>query len=369
LRGDFRVELNGQIVIDVPRSAYESTVSEFAVGENLIGSSGIERQFHGEILGFSRLPFPDRFVFFEDRQLRMRVRFPSGRLGLTEPLLVMGPHGRDGYCSVTYLPSSKMRFSVFSADGRVLAKDERMVDATRAHEMEFVMGRPDAGSTVPAIHWEIDGGTILQPSVMQPLSRPEAVATGMILDPMTGIEARFTGAELEIERSSPTSISGETYGPEKIIAMLPKNKIGHREPLLVSGVTGRGDLIYMIYSDAGHIQLGYDHWAVGGGLSAPIPVDYERPHEFVVALGSLFPDESDASWGPVDRGVRHRLKSEMTVRLDGRDVFKANDAAYPSTPDEVTPGSNQIGGSTCDAIFSGEIYMSRRLGLKPAATP
>ncbi len=105
LRGDFRVEWNGRLVLEVPRPAYESTAAELVIGENRIGSSGAERRFAGTILRVSRPPFSVQRMLDAGQALRLRASFPTDQTGRTEPLLALGPAARDGACVVTYLPA------------------------------------------------------------------------------------------------------------------------------------------------------------------------------------------------------------------------------------------------------------------------
>ncbi len=363
LRRELRVELNGRLVLEVPRSAFESKVSEVVIGQNSIGSSGLEPRFAGTLLDVSRLPFPSRWVLAGSRPLRVSARFPAGGLATTEPLLALGPGGRDGICSVTYLPEGEMRFSVRGPDGNVIESRDLEVAPRTIHAMEFTLGLASAGSTLPSVRLRLDGQPLLGPNRMSPLSRPEAVVVGLLPNPAAGISARFTGSALAAEEAPlpPTA----PYGPMRLIVMLPSDKIHRQDPLVTTGKNGKGDFIYVIYSDDRHIRLGFDHWGVSGGVSDPIPIDYDRPHEFDVTLGSLYPDEKDSAWGDVAPDERHRLKSAAEVRLDGSKVFGVQFAAHPSLPSEVTPGENRIGGSNCEAKFSGEVFSAERPGLMP----
>lgn len=366
LRGEFRVELNGRVVLDLPRPAYDSTAREVVVGRNAIGSSVVKPLFTGELLRVRRLPIPRRLALAAGQDLELSVRFPSGHLGLTEPLLALGQGGRDGFCGVTYLPEGRLRFAAYSADGRMIDDAEEPVDRGSGHELSFSLGRAGDGSGRPAVRMDVDGKPALRPEGTLPLALPELVLTGSDPAPPPGAEARFTGPALEPEAaSSCMALRTRGSGPLRLVLSFPEGRTGHQEPLVATGVAGRGDFVYVVYADDRHVRLGYDHWGVSGGLSPPIEVDYRAAHDVVVSLGSLYPDESDPAWAGLDSGERRRLKSEITVRLDGRKVFRVESPAWPSAAEDITPGANRIQGSNCGPVFSGLIYSIDRLGLPP----
>jgi len=102
LRNDFRVELNGELVLSRHRSAYESTVGEVTVGETRIGGSLTQTKFTGEVFSVKRLPPPPALVLTRGQNLRLSARFPKGRVGITETLFSFGTGNDAGSCSVTY---------------------------------------------------------------------------------------------------------------------------------------------------------------------------------------------------------------------------------------------------------------------------
>ncbi len=78
-------------------------------------------------------------------------------------------------------------------------------------------------------------------------------------------------------------------GPVTLSLLFPRNRMSLAEPLLTSGVPGRGDIIYVRYLDSGHVALGYDHWGASGSETPPLPVDFGRSHEIMLSSGSLLP--------------------------------------------------------------------------------
>lgn len=361
LRGEFRLELNGRTVLKLARFAYDGTASEVVVGRNAIGSSVAEAAFSGEILNVRRLPIRRHLALGGGQQLQLAVRFPAGHLGRTEPILSLGPEGRDGVCCVKYLSEDGLQFEVLSKDGRVWETAEETVDRAREHRFAFSLGRRAAGGP-PAVSWQLDGLRIAGPADPQPLPQPVAVETGFAAEPPPGVDDRFTGSQLEPSEDAAETPADRRWGPVRMVLLFPQGRAGAREPLVTTGVSGRGDFVYVAYADKRHVRFGYDHWGVAGGESGPIAIDYAVPHDVVVSLGSLYPEGAAPGWGPADEGERRLLKSFASVRLDGREVFRARTPAWPSEPEQVTVGLNLIQGSSCGPAFTGLIYSTERLG-------
>lgn len=365
LRSRMRIELNGRPALFIPRSAFASTLAEIAVGRNAIGSSGIEPSFGGDILAVDRLPIPRRWILVGRETLRFRARFAAGRQGGAEPLLALGPDGRDGFLAAAYRPDGSVRLEVLGPDGLLVERAPRTLSPASRHAFEFAFGQAPEAGTPPVIELHVDGQPWLGSGAPAPLQAPEELSVGLAPRPPVGLATRFSGPSLVISSPEPApALSGRGFGPVQLIVILPQGRTSRQEPLLTTGRTGRGDFIYVVYLDAGHIRLGYDHWGVSGGLSDPIAIDYAAPHAFLLSLGSLYPEETDPAWGGIPPEERRRLKSEMTVLLDGQEVFTAHFAAHPSTPAEVVAGLNPIGGSNCDPAFTGVLYSAGRLPLR-----
>jgi hypothetical protein len=206
---------------------------------------------------------------------------------------------------------------------------------------------------------------------LETLKRPQAVLAGLERAPLRNVDARFTGPEIKVESApqNPTARGGEEFGALRLLVTLPPNKLGRPEPLLTTGRAGAGDFAYILYQDAGHVRFGLDHWGVGGALSEPVAVDYSSPLEIEIRQGALYPNENDSRWGNTPPALRHQRKSEIEIRMNGHSVLKASFTAYLSPPEEITVGENRIGGSNCDAAFTGEIFSVSRIPLDADAPP
>ncbi len=124
---------------------------------------------------------------------------------------------------------------------------------------------------------------------------------------------------------------------------------GPREPLVVSGNTGRGDFLSVDYLGAGMLRLCLDHWGKKAEFSEPIPyqagvtyeVEIHHPEYAAPGAGGLAQDQ------PLRVTIDHRLVWQWAIRL------------YPIEPDQVYVGYNPLGGGVCTATFHGAILPAR----------
>jgi hypothetical protein len=137
-------------------------------------------------------------------------------------------------------------------------------------------------------------------------------------------------------------------GAVSLALLLPRNRLGRSEPLVVSGQPGAGDFIYVTYVDANHIRFGVDHWGRFARLSEVQPIDYAIPHLIQVSFGPLF-------------AASETTRSFLEVDLDNRVAFRVQPyTAYPTRPDAIAIGRNPIGGSTCESQFTGATLLAFR---------
>jgi hypothetical protein len=143
--------------------------------------------------------------------------------------------------------------------------------------------------------------------------------------------------------------------------------IGRVEPLVVSGETGRGDLISLRYIDETQVQIIADHWGWGEWRSAPfgVPPQPEHVHRVVVASPALIPpgDHRFMQEYPEFRALADRL----VVEWNSETVACTSFPGFLATTERVYLGENAIGGSTAEPNFSGEILKARRVDPRGAA--
>jgi len=168
------------------------------------------------------------------------------------------------------------------------------------------------------------------------------------------------GRTLEIENYSPQA--GQLpYGTIELRLRFPTTSPLQHEPIVQTGTEGAGDFLYVYYVDSRHIQLGFDHWFIGGPTTPPLLIDYSKDHVLEISMGSLFPSGDDILFGGVPDDAVSDIKSTLHVVLDGKTVLDSKVEFCDSTPEQVVVGQNSINGSTSNPLFLGTIVRQDRV--------
>jgi hypothetical protein len=324
--------------------------------------------FLGEILGYTRLSLPRRTTLPAGYHGAFNVRFPSLALGESQPILSLTSGTRQLTCFVTETANGRGKIATRSKDGFESSSVEVGLETQHEHVLVF---EPDSGrdnGDQMTLSISLDGRRILGNAKPASLTSPAVVVAGLDQGQDQDIDVRFTGSLSDLELIPSVTLFQKAVPNSELHLVLafPLLKDGRHEPLLTTGHSGAGDLVYVIYEDASHVRLGVDHWGGSGGVSDPIQIDYQLPHEIWIRTGALYPqDPADAAWQGATPAEQQKLKSGIDLVLDGRRVLSVPTTAHPSLPSEVTIGANKIGMSTADPEFGGRIEMAERTGLTP----
>ncbi|HVT72521.1 MAG TPA: hypothetical protein VHD61_05245 [Lacunisphaera sp.] len=212
---------------------------------------------------------------------------------------------------------------------------------------------PDLARARHRVAVSVDGTGVLDRDVNCYLASSNQVVLGGREDPPPG-EFRFSGevarvAGLKADEGWLRTLTTRT-GPRALRIVLPRDRFGATEPLVVSGEQDRGDVLAIDYVKDGVVRFSILH----AGWSEPvrsdeIAWDYRQPMELAVALGA-----SGAGSPP---GVR--------VELDGLPVFARAFEPYPARPAQSYLGCLPWAVNGCRSMFGGEIAI---LPLESAAT-
>lgn len=152
------------------------------------------------------------------------------------------------------------------------------------------------------------------------------------------------------------------YGPWRLRVRFPAEAPhGYHDPLLVSGVAGRGDFIYAFYPSPGKVAFSHDCWGFGGQTSSTVTIDPKLEHQIEIEHGGLYPPLNDPLWAQASQSQRNSYKSELRIRLDGVVVLEDGAYANDASPTSVTAGINLIGGSSTGPRFLGQLLSAERL--------
>ncbi len=348
LRKTTLVALNGKPALLLPRSAYDSSASEVTLGRTDVGFSNSEHVFAGQILAAGRLPVPAELRVGRGRNAHLTFRLGPSAVGEAQPLLSIGAGGRQGLCYIVPGADPYFRVGFVGPDGTPVQWARFQDSPGRVHELDVVPGYVGGGTPRASVELTLDGVRVSRPKGFAPYEDCTVVSGfNMASDP--SVSPLFLGPQLDAAALPDTEPPPADSSPAPLLLVLrfPDGRTGS-EPLLVSGVTGAGDFIYVQYLDAGHARFGFDHWSVGGKLGEPVPLDYRQPHRLEIEAGALSHPEGGAAPFPI------------RVVLDGRVVLEGQSGSYPVATGGVAIGRNPIGGSTCGPAFSGDMLSALR---------
>lgn len=167
-------------------------------------------------------------------------------------------------------------------------------------------------------------------------------------------------------------ITGYQPGPVELTVRLPSDKLGTTEPLVATGTAIRSDYVYVFYTGAGKVQIGFTHLndpsGIAGVMTQPIPVDYNVPHRITIQSGSLYPPEGHAYFSKWTPEAVRTAKHTLSIMVDGVPYLNAPQAFYDTTPAYTSFGRNPISGFG-GRKFTGELLGVRRTALIPPLQP
>jgi hypothetical protein len=137
-------------------------------------------------------------------------------------------------------------------------------------------------------------------------------------------------------------------GALRLVVKLPIGTAKRGEPLVTTGRTGAGDVVYVKYLGEGRVSVGHDYWGVGGAESKPFAVDFLVPQIIEISMRSLAQQKPQAN--APDEGPHGVL-----VRWNGNVILSDSRDSYPPGPEKVEVGANMIGATTSVPAFTGEI--------------
>ena len=346
LRNDFFVAVDGRTVLAESRPAFDSPASEVTVGENRILSSFSQPDFAGRILSMERLPFARTLRVLAGQAIRMRFRLDPDAGLADQPLLSLGADGGLGQYSARPMPGPFLRLCYRSPDGTTTESAPLADPPGLVHELEVVPGYADTARPQACVRATLDGLSVSSPDNFAAYSScPATLGIDPAAAPGTG--QFFAGPELGAEVLPPGEQpqAPSPTGRQLLIVRFPQDPAGS-EPLVVSGVTGAGDFVYVKYVGAGRLRFGFDHWGVGGSVGEPVAFDPTQLHRLEIETGALIPSPAG------------QAASRVRVRLDGATVLDGMSAIHPHTRGQIYIGANPIGGSTAQLLFRGEVLVS-----------
>jgi len=352
--------LDGQTALARDFLAHQATPAELQLGARTDDLTIGEPRFTGRLEMLSRGPLTPCDPWFAPGAAGgavLTLQFGTRRVGYSEPLVCSGPRGDGDVLFVTYPDPDHVQFGVDSWErGTIRTEPVALLAGDRPHRLAVWMptlAAPAPGSTTAdqlTLVW--DDRLLWDGPHAFHATTPESLFFGINPVGATSAEPMFSGRILSVQPVAPAIQSGAEKNPPdapvSLLVLFPRQPGLGSEPLLVTGRPGAGDFVYVRYEGEGRVRFGFDHWGVGGALSAPIALDPAAAHRVVISMDSLY--------ATADERAPHRVE----VRLDGRLVLDVNSPCHPARAPEWYIGENPIGGSTCGAKFTGRLLLVER---------
>lgn len=335
-----------------------------------------ERRAVDHRLRLVRMRVPDTWLVRGEEYgaVRMRVQFASGRAGMSEPLLSLGPKGAGILFFVRYVDGSQLRLGFENVGDRVVLGPLQPYEPGREHTLELFSGAllPEAGGDFSeaarlrfqnTISIRCDGVPVLEEIVRPYPVRPAEVHAGYNHVHSDSAGTSFSGRIVAVERGGLPTVSAESAdrGAVRCLVQLPAHAGGVPEPLVTAGVTGRATLAFVRVLPDDKIKVGVEVWGVGAWESDVLAADSRHPVELVFSCPSFLPPTGDPWWASLDDEARARIRGRIRVAVDGRVVLdvEANDVTPPGSA--LIYGRNPAGGSLVTDRFTGTFLQVSRL--------
>jgi hypothetical protein len=389
--GTLLVTLDGETILSdrsVPSAIDPNTVF---VGLNFVGGSSTRTNFTGEILSVEEDANWTR-DFRQDSAwkgypgpLRLSVTLPTAAAPWQMPLL---RSGRDAAADRLFLDCDArgiFRLGFVHEPESPIFSDP--VSAPELRELRVSLGdmlppienlKPEYGETIAWLYHRVTvvggdqllfqrvgklraatpvdfalGGKIKDASDARAQIAADPISPKQLLPWATQVRVGTSAEQLEW-RGYP--------GALRLRIRFEPRPAGTSEPLVATGRTGAGDVIFVRQIGNGRVAFGHDHWGVGATLSESAVAVDGKDHELVIAFGALFPPGDDAPCYGSEPAWR-RLRELQVIMMDGKILLAGPANFHPSRADEIHAGINPIGASSAEPFFSGEIIEMERASL------
>lgn len=351
---------NDVLLLDGAAPLHPTAPDQIAIGHNFIGASTAIAQLSADIVGFRRIPYPKPGAVFAVPPGTLRLgMLPASSLpaGYAEPLLSSGPAGQGDLLFLRKDGDGRLRVGLDQWGSGAILSRPFVPDASRRLEFTVAMGpflRPEESSPrlppdVRRLYVQGNGQVLLNRFVRYHASEVSELFLGENHAASTTVAPGLSSEMLLAEPTgTPPPVAGFTGHPGAVRLALRFDATpaaGTSLPLLSTGRSGAGDLLFIRFDAQGRYQIGHDHWGYSMVLSEPRAFDPAQPLGLTVSLGGLFAPDHDAG------ALRDRL-----FVATGNDVLLDQPARFhPVEPGAWVVGVNAIGSSSAGELLPADL--------------
>lgn len=327
------------------------------IGHNFIGANTAVTQLSADIIGFERivLPGPDTLTAGPPGMFRLRLQLAADRPApYVEPLVSSGVPPQTDLLFLRSEGAGMFRIGHDHAGGSALLSEPFPLDALKPVDLVVGLGSlmlPDS----PARHTLFvscnDEVLFNRRAAFHP-SKPADIRLG---ESPAGLHLAAQILRYEPMPDGAFPAQNADFPGVVRLKFRPLGPPGHLrlEPLLCTGKTGAGDLVYVRYDNSGRARVGFDHWGHAGLLSEPFALTEDGSLNLTIAMGSLFPPADDPLF------VRHpewlRFRNRILVMAGDRILLNEPTPFYPANAASRKIGLNPIGASTAGPEFQADL--------------
>ncbi len=335
-----RVEVDGRQVMWQPSQFHEGAPEFLQVGVDARGAA-FGRKFSGTVVNMHRLPLvPSPETPWSAGDVVLDVTLPNEIVPGSQPLLVAGNAGSAelvGYRSVDaahfVLTYEKWGGGYWESDPILIPEELDATFRIRLGSLLPVTGPYPQGLYHDLLIVWMNGLPVWWRHAFGELGADPPVNVLVNRVGSSAMRSIFQGNLLSMTREA---VPDWKPGPFEALALDLAGRGAGVEPIAVTGVAGRADLLAIEWLPGNQARLMLDHWSHSGFASRPFPWDPDRMHHLRLGL---------PSFAALDKPGITAASGGLKAEVDGVVVWEETVPFYGAKSTTFAFGKNTVGSS------------------------
>jgi hypothetical protein len=298
----------------------------------------------------------------------MKIRFSRPATARVVALMTTGlPDAFDALRCIVF-PSGHVKFEIYHSGFGGPGTGLIPIDWDRTYSLEVFMGSlfpaandpffkawpGDEVTAVKSLGWlSLDGKVVINRRMQFHESSPWPVYGDRANDAENGVSVQSVESGVEVPKALrvPAHTASALYSLELV---LPPARGTRPMPLLSSGVTGNGDLLYFDPLPDGRYRLGIDEWGIGAMFGVAFDPETGKRERVDLVVGPALEHDPLVSALPA-AGRTGGLRNRIFVWYGGKLVGDFTVEHHAESFDTLYLGQNDAGFTSALNAFPGEI--------------
>jgi putative flippase GtrA len=358
-KGWLRVKVDGQVVMRQPSQFHDTTPGFVQVGVD-VRSAAFGRRFLGTISQFHRLPLvPEPEMTWSAGDVVLKLTLPDEIVPGSQPLLVAGKPGTAelvGYRSIDekhfVLTYEKWGGGYWESDPIAAPENMEATFRIRLGSILPLKGPFPQGLYNDLLIVWMNGLPVWWRHAFGEIGAKPAVDVLVNTVGSSAMRNLFQGNLLSMA-SEP--VPDWKPGPFEALELDLLGRGSGIEPIEVTGVPGRADLLAIEWLPGNQARLLLDHWSHAAFSSRAFPWNAERMHHIKVIL---------PSFAALDNPGISSGTGKLIAEVDGTVVWEELVPFYGAKSETFSFGSNTVGSSMAVPVISCRLGDIRQDALK-----